>query len=412
MERVNHISFSSSEGGAAIAAHRLHMALNASGVNSIMTVARGQEGPGITTFKPTKGLGRMIQREMARSIRRRHEADFSGLISLGQVRSGLAQYLNKQPSQILNLHWVNSDLMSIREIGNLSHPVVWTMHDMWPFCGVEHYSEGDDWKNGYATEQDSRASRLNRRVWKTKQRFWTRPFHLVAPSRWLADCARQSALTQEWPVSVIPNAIDTDVWRPTDRDAARDRLGLPRDSAVIGFGAMGGDSDPRKGFRHLKEALSILKQERSDIRVLIFGADAHEVDLPFPAHFTGQHSVPEELRSVYACADVFALPSRQDNLPNTGVEALSCGIPIVGFKIGGLPDLVPNPGCGRLAEPFDARDLADCLKGVIDDQRSCHVQGQKRDGNAARKHALQSYAMPIVAEQYRRLYETLGSKAQ
>lgn len=194
MLEVNHISFSSSEGGAAIAAHRLHMALNASGVNSIMTVARGQEGPGITTFKPAKGLGRMIQREMARSIRRWHEADFSGLISLGQVRSGLAQYLNQQPSQILNLHWVNSDLMSIREIGNLSHPVVWTMHDMWPLCGVEHYSEGDAWKNGYATQQDSRASRLNRRVWKTKQRFWTRPFHLVAPSRWLADCARQSAL--------------------------------------------------------------------------------------------------------------------------------------------------------------------------------------------------------------------------
>lgn len=372
-----------------------------------MTVGSGAAGPDIDLFAPHKTLRRVAQREIARHLRKKFQGQMAGLASLGMVRSGLGRHLNAQPDQILNLHWVNSDLISIREIGELRHPVVWTMHDMWPFSGAAHYSESSGWKNGYADPLNSVGFDLNRWVWSRKRRHWMRPFHLVSPSKWLADCARGSALMQDWPVHVIPNAIDTDVWHPIPRDQARARLGLPLDEPIIGFGAMGGDSDPRKGFAHLREALSILQKRGSKTRVLIFGTDEYDAGLPVPAHFTGRHSDPEDLRAIYACADVFALSSRQDNLPNTGVEALSCGIPVAGFDIGGLPDLVPNQNCGRLARPFDAAEFADCLEMILQHQLAHHDQGISPMGAAARQHALQTYAMPVVASQYKQLYDSV-----
>lgn len=403
MQLVNHISFSSSEGGAAIAARRLHAALTASGVQSRMTVGSGAAGPDIDLFTPRKTVTRIAQREVARHIRKKYQSQIAGLTSLGMVRSGLGHHLNAEPRQVLNLHWVNSDLISIREIGTLRHPVVWTMHDMWPFSGAEHYTENFGWKDGYAEGQNPGFD-LNRWVWTRKRRHWKRPFHLVSPSNWLADCARSSALVQDWPVHVIPNAIDTDVWQPMSRKQARASLGLPLDEPIIGFGAMGGDSDPRKGFAHLRAALSILRDRGSKTRVLIFGAEEHDADLPVPAHFTGRHSDPEDLRAIYACADVFALPSRQDNLPNTGVEALSCGIPVVGFNIGGLPDLVATQSCGRLAKPFDETELADCLELTLKHQLEHRDQSASPMGAAARRHAETTYSMPVVAHQYKELY--------
>ncbi|WP_217357159.1 glycosyltransferase [Ruegeria arenilitoris] len=411
MLKVNHISFSSSEGGAAIAARRLHLALRASGANSAMTVAGGQPGPGIQIFERRRTLRRIVEREYARHLRRKHEAQAAGLLSLAMVQSGLGRHLNGQSRQILNLHWVNSDFMSIPEIGGLSHPVVWTMHDMWPFCGAEHYTEGHGWQDGYQAAKPGTIEALKLRVWKKKRKFWKRPFHIVAPSQWLADCARESALMRNWPTAVIPNAIDTETWRPASRAEARARLGLPADVEVVGFGAMGGGDDPRKGFRYLQEALSILRETRPDVRALVFGADAHDADLPFPVHIAGKLADPEDLRMTYACADVFALPSRQDNLPNTGVEALSCGIPIAGFQIGGLPDLVPNSQCGRLAKPFNAQELAQCIDAVLEHQVAHRDQRITPMGAAAREHAVRSYAFPVVARQYAALYEKI-SQAQ
>lgn len=405
MKTINHISFSSSEGGAAIAARRLHFACLQAGLQSQMTVASGAPGVEIHRFSGRKTLRRVLQREIARHLRRKQQDQVDGLASLGAVASGVGKHLNAQPRQILNLHWINSDLMSIREVGALVHPVVWTMHDMWPFCGAEHYTEGQRWQDGYAS--GDRGFDLNRWVWQRKKRNWRRPFHVVTPSRWLGECVSSSALMEDWPVHVIPNAIDIDVWKPMHRSEARRKLGLPDDAPIVAFGAMGGDSDPRKGFSHLRDSLLALHDSGKFVRVLVFGADTHSVDLPFPVHFTGSLTEPAELRQVYASSDVFALPSRQDNLPNTGVEALSCGVPVVGFNIGGLPDLVPTESCGHLATPFEAAEFALGLAKVIDHQAEHEEQKISPMGAAARAHAEVTYAASVVASQYGALYDRI-----
>ncbi len=324
------------------------------------------------------------------------------MISLGFADSGLAQELNSQPRQLLNLHWVNWDMISISEIGALQHPVVWTLHDMWPFCGAAHYTEGEDWKSGYVN-----VGGVHRWVWRRKARHWRRSIRIVTPSRWLADCVRDSALMRDWPVRVIPNAIDTDFWKPMPRARARAKLGLPPDVPLVLFGAMGGSSDPRKGFEHLRQALMRLHAEGRDIRLLVFGGGEIGAELPFPVHQPGEVTEPELLRAIYASADVFALPSRQDNLPNTGVESLACGTPIVGFDIGGMPDLVVTPDQGYLAKPFDAEDLARGLSEVLERQTTNLGESGSQMAEAARAHALATYAAPRVAQQYRALYEEI-----
>ncbi len=406
--RVNHVSTSSTGGGAAIAARRLHDACLTFGLKSRMTVADAAVDPPIERFVRQRGIVRMVQRELARHLQRRAAGNANGLVSLAMARSGLGAHLNRQPRQIVNLHWVNFDFISIAEIGRIRHPLVWTMHDMWPISGAEHYSETDDWRDGYRRQKSG--SDLNQWVWQRKRRHWRRPFHIVTPSRWLAECARDSALTGGWPVRIIPNPIDTDVWTPMPRAAARAGLDLPVDVPMVLFGAMGGGSDPRKGFVHLREALLRLHAEGRDLQLLVFGGAADAADLPFKVHSVGAIDDPETLRMMYAAADVFALPSRQDNLPNVGVEALACGTPIVGFDIGGLPDLVAGCDLGYLARPYDAQDLAQGMARILD--RRVREASDATDGltpmaRAARDYAVDHFAMPVVAARYNALYEEL-----
>lgn len=402
---VNHIC-TTLGGGAGIAARRLHEACVAAGVHSRMTVVQGEAGPDVSVTASTRSLPRTLQREIARHLRRRLEAHEPGMMSLALAQSRLGRELNRQPREIVNLHWVNWDMISIAEIGTLRHPVVWTLHDMWPFCGAEHYTEDDGWKHGYA----SGGARLHRWVWQRKARHWQRPFDIVTPSRWLADCVRDSALMGDWPVHVIPNAIDTDLWAPMPREAARAALDLPLDVPLVLFGAMGGSSDPRKGFDHLREALLRLHAEGREIQLLMFGGGEAEMGLPFPVHQPGEVTEPERLRAIYAAADVFALPSRQDNLPNTGVESLACGTPVVGFDVGGLRDLVAGPDLGHLARPFDVADLACGLADVLDRQAAERGEAGSPMTEAARAHAVSNYAAPLVAGRYRALYEEIWAR--
>lgn len=255
---------------------------------------------------------------------------------------------------------------------------------------------------------------LNAWVWKRKARHRTLPFHIVTPSRWLAKCAQSIALMQDWPVRVIPNAIDTEAWSPVPMRQARHALDLSPDVPLVLFGAMEGSSDLRKGFVHLRDALLRLHAEGRHLHLLVFGGGEEEMNLPFPVHFAGEVSDIARLRRIYAADDVFALPSRQDNLPSTGVETLACGTPMVGFDIGGLPDLVPHRDIGYLARPFEDEDLACGLVRVPDRQSQdpgrCGGRGTVMSCTA-RAHATATYAASLVARQSLDLYHDIRDRA-
>ena len=297
-------------------------------------------------------------------------------------------------------------MLAIADIARIRKPIVWTLHDMWAFCGAEHYTIDHRWRDGYL--RDNRPAHesgfdLNRHTWQLKRNHWRRPLQIVCPSHWLADCVRTSALMHDWPVAVVPNTIDTHRWQPIEQRLARQLLGLPQDCPLLLFGAMGGGNDPRKGIDLLLAALALLLSEPSlqTLQLVVFGqlAPQSPPQLGFPVHYIGHLHDDLSLRALYSAADAIVIPSRQDNLPNTGLEAHACGTPVVAFNTGGLPDIVLDRVTGALAQPFEPASLAAAIRWVLEDS-----QRRRALGAAARERAEQLWAPARVAGQYAEVY--------
>lgn len=367
-------------GGAARAALRLHAALRGHGVESLFLTLKPGSGEAGLVSPLGKGqqLVAFAKRHAAMRIAELQRTPTNPIIhSLGLFPSGLGRWINASDADIVNLHWVGAETLSIREIARIEKPIIWTMHDMWPFMGAEHY---DDlyhlgrWKAPYArANRPANASGpdIDALVWARKARAWAnKTFHLVAPSHWLGDCAAASALMGHQPRTVIANPIDTDAFAPIDRTQARRMLGLPDDRKLVLFGALGATSDRRKGYDLLVAALQALERDhgRADVHVLVFGGQTGgEISgVGLKSHFLGTYHDDLSLRVVYSAADVFVAPSRQDNLPNTVIEAAVCGTPTAAFDIGGMPDIIDHGVTGMLAPAFDTDALAAGIACLLD----------------------------------------------
>lgn len=407
--KVVHVSHSDLSGGAAIAAYRIHRALRSRGIDSTMAVNNATSGDW-TVQRPKTALARQmayIRPYLSLLSAQGLQTIEPGIHSTALVSSTWPERLKATGADIINLHWLNAEMMSIADIGQLPQPVVWTLHDMWAFCGAEHYTNDHRWQEGYWPHNRPSYEGgfdLNRWTWHRKRKHWGKPFQIVTPSQWLADCVSKSALMGDWPVTVIPNPIDTDFWQPVDKGLARQLLGLPQDVPLLLFGAGGGTGDPRKGFDLLTTALDQLRGEIDGLELAVFGQGEPKqpMDLGFPVHYMGRLQDPLSLRVLYSAADAMVIPSRQDNLPNTGLEAHACGTPVIAFKVGGLPDIVDHLKTGYLAAPFDTEDLARGIQSALD---NCDVR--KDLSKSARERALKLWSPQVISNLYYRLYETL-----
>jgi glycosyltransferase involved in cell wall biosynthesis len=404
--KVYVLNYSDIVGGAARAAYRIHHAMRHYGVDSTMYVnqscagdesVRGPSGQwGKLWAKARVHLGGVA----LRLLRTGNPVIHSAAI----LPSTWAKRLNSSDADVVHLHWINYEMMSTADIGRIRKPLVWTLHDMWAFCGSEHYTEDFRWREGYTSKnKPSYESGLdiNRWTWRRKLKYWRRPVHIVTPSHWLAECVKLSIIMHDWPVSVVPNAIDTNIWQPIDKVTARELLHLPADIPLLLFGAVGGSKDPRKGFELLRQALMHLRGEIDGLRLMVFGEriPSVPVDLGFPVHYMGILHDDLCLRALYSAADLLILPSRQENLSNTGVEALACGTPVVAFDVCGMPDLVMHKQTGYLAQGFDAEDLAHGIQWILaDSERYLDIS------RMARQDAVARFSYPIVAEKYLKVF--------
>jgi glycosyltransferase involved in cell wall biosynthesis len=322
-------------------------------------------------------------------------------------------------------------MLSIKDIGNIRKPLVWTLHDMWAFSGAEHYVADDSaarWRQGYQLSNRPKSEKgfdLNTWTWQRKQKSWKhpKPIHIVTPSRWLTECAAQSELMNGWPMHVVPNPLNTELWKPVDKATARELLHLPANAPLLMFGAIGGAADPRKGFDLLREALTFLKSAQTkalassqttpsslqDLELVIFGQHAPQVpeDLEFPVHYMGHVHDDVSLRLLYSAADVMVVPSRQEAFGQTASEALACGTPVVAFNATGLMDVLEHQVSGYLAKPFEAEDLAIGIEWLFSE-----LAKSNQLNIAARKRAVNVFSYPVVAEQYEAIYrQAIGDHA-
>jgi glycosyltransferase involved in cell wall biosynthesis len=408
--KIVHVSTLDLGGGAARGAYWLHQALMLAGAHSRMFVAVSNSGSS-EVLESTSGarlcrLREVLDREALAAFPRRHQVYFSPATFSG---SSLVDEINALEADVINLHWIAGGFLTPEEIAGLQKPLVWTLRDMWPFNGGCHYSEGCRRYEHSCGQCPVLASAdpddLTRTLWRRKARVWkTRPFQLVAVSRWMADCARRSSLFRGRPVEVIPNGVSTETFAPRDKLAARKALGLPASTPMILFGALYSTSDKRKGFHLLKPALELLKKSQTGpFGVLVFGATESNVVFEGnpPVCYLGTISDDQKLSEIYSAADVTVVPSLEDACPKVPMESMACGTPVVCFDATGLRDIVDHQSNGYRARCPDPADLAAGIQWVLDRARWKELSGR------AIFKARQEFALKAQAARYLALYERM-----
>tara|TARA_Y100000589_G_C27170619_1_gene636512 strand:+ start:907 stop:2214 length:1308 start_codon:yes stop_codon:yes gene_type:complete len=433
MLSIIHISNNDINGGAARAAYRIHQCLkeqeNDYEINSIMRVMKKYSDDPTVIESNLKGKLKLWQRIRPRvSLIIKKSLHTSNEIAhnIAFPDTGILKELNnlckKSDERIFHLHWIGDNTISIEEVARLKGKIFWTLHDQWPFCGAEHYTFPPIDKNGSRYEDIryqmhySKSSRpyyengfdLNRWTWKRKKKNWKQPFHIVATSNWMANCAKQSSLMHDWPISLIPYPINLREWFPIDKFLARKILGIPLDKKIILFGAIKGTKDKRKGAFFLEEALFLLNKSNNkqnienQIKILVFGESSNKRSIHnLPVEFLGNFNDNISLRVIYSCADVMVVPSIQEAFGQTASEAHACGTPVVAFRIGGLIDIVSHKKTGYLANPYDANSLALGIKWVIEDE-----ERNKKLSRSARIKAEQKWDSRIIAKEYINAYHS------
>lgn len=401
------------EGGAARAAWRLHKGLQSLGTQSRMLVQTKTSGDS-SVVERDSGLARQLGkfRPCAEIL---PLLPYSGRPPTHWATEWLPTRINQQINSLnpdlIHLHWICRGFMSIADVGRLSKPVVWTLHDSWPFTGGCHVSGSCPLYRKTCGKcpqlNSSEEDDLSRWIWERKQKAWCRtPITVVTPSRWLAECARSSSLFGNRRIEVIPNGIDSQTYRPIPRQEARRALALPPDRKLILMSAMNATLDLNKGFRFLEAALQQLAASgwKDKVELLVVGqtAPSTPVNTGIPTRFLGVLKDDESMQQVYSAADVTVLPSLQENLPNSIMESMACGTPVAAFDVGGVPDLVEHKATGWLTKSCDSADLAAGLAELLSNDGLRLQLGQ-----AARAKVEREFDSTVITKRYQALYQEL-----
>ena len=407
--KVIHISYSSFIGGASIAAKRIHQSLIKNGFKSEMWVLESLfEDKTIKEiynkyYKYIIRFRRFLTWPLTKTFRSK---TLSHLNSISLLPSKLVAKINQSDADVINLHWVQRELLSIKDISRIKKPIVWTLHDMWAFCGSEHYTIHNRWRKGYHYNNKPSSDfgfDLNRWIWERKNNCWKNPIQIITPSKWLGDCVSQSALMKDWPISVIPNTLNTKIYKPLDKKIACKKFKLPQDVPLILFASMGGAKIPIKGYDLFLKCLKILKKNTKldNIQIVVLGENKsnNQTLCDFPVHYLGYLYDSRILQAAYNAVDLLIVPSRIDNFPNTALESQSCGTPVVSFNIGGLPDIIEHKKTGYLAKSFQIEELAKGVLWVLENSK------EKKLGKNSREKILNNFSEEKISNDYFNVYK-------
>lgn len=412
--RIVHLSTYDEYGGAGIAATRLHRALCAAGADSRMLV-RQRRSADATIAQP----GGRWSRLWLKLQRRCDRLALAGIVppargfSVGWVGGPAIRAAGSLAPDIVHAHWIADGFVQPDALARLRVPVVWTMHDLWAFTGGCHYPGSCERFTSQCGScpalHSGRDADLSRSGWRRRQQLYARKaVTVVAPSRWMADCARRSALLSGADIRVIPNGVDPERFAPADRSAARQALGLPIDRTILLAGAVQLRDDPRKGYAALVEAMRQLAREglRERVELAVFGGFAPAiVELNgIRVRALGPLQGDVALARAYAAADLFVLPSAEDNLPNTVMEAMATGLPVLAHAVGGLTDLIDDGENGALVAPAGGA-LGRAITRLVADPGRLAAWGR-----AARDKAVRKFTAVRCAEAHRTLYEELVAR--
>ena len=386
--KILHINTSDTAGGAAIAAMRLHKAMLAAGIDSTFFCLNrtiNDDERILTVDKKTKMKTRTVDLAQQMLFRKAVLSDARGLFSNMKLGYKLSKFVNLDDYDVIYIHWVNGGFLSLKgleEICKTGKKIFWFMHDMFPITGGCHHSfdckrytqncgECPYMKHSCKSDFSYKQLKLKH---KTLEKYPNLSF--ISPSKWLYECTKSSSLAKGHNVYHIPNLLDPAVFRPLEKDFCREVLNLPKDKKIILFGADSALTNPYKGFEYLVKAMGKFKTDShikaDELLLVIFGSSYNKtIDdlLPFETRFMGALHDGIAISLLYNSASVFCIPSVAENFANTILEAINCHTPVVGFNVGGIPDIV-GTDTGYLAEYKNADDFAKGISYVLDNENT------------------------------------------
>ena len=407
--KVLHLNHSDSIGGAAKFSQRLHNSILSIGEDSFMCCSSVKlqnerifrvnpvtsENLNLLKAKAAQTLDSKVQLLERTKIKSFKSAGWFGAVS--------ADWINRSDFDVINLHWINGGLISIKEIGRIRKPIVWSMLDMWPFLGAEHYTQeiqtrgmiegfnrGNRPKNDFGIDVCRISAHL-------KDRYLTEKITYVAPSRWLADRAEQSQRLARAEIRVIPAALDIDLYSPMINHSS---VYKTERSFVIGYG---GALSGRKGWELFKNFLNTYNKDLVGSTIIVFGSPISEAfSSPYyEIKQAGRVMDEEMLVSLYRQMDVLLFPSTLETFGLIAQEAQSCGVPVICIRNTGTAEVIQHDKTGY-AINGGAEELISILARL---KLDLNLRQLLRVN--ARKRALSLWRQDIVAAQYVNLYQTL-----
>lgn len=414
--RILIVNTSERTGGAAIAAGRLTEALKSHGIKAKMLV-RDKQTDRISTVALGGGWKQVRKFVWERVViwinsHFRRERLFS--VDIANTGNDITRLPEFKEADLIHLHWINQGMLSLKVIRKIlasGKPVVWTMHDMWACTGICHHartctafhSECGACPMIYSQKRKD----LSTRIFRQKQRLYASGgIHFVTCSHWLEGMAKQSALLANQPVSVIPNPISTTLFHPMKQTEARQKLALPTEGKLILFGSVK-LTDKRKGIDYMVEACRLLAKQhpalKEQLALVAVGMHAAELQplVPFKVHNMGYVREEHQLAEIYNAADLYVIPSLDENLPNTIMEAMACGTPCVGFPTGGIPEMIDHLKNGYLTKEHSAEQLAEGIYTLLT------TPAYESLSHEAVAKVNACYSERSVANQYGQLYAKL-----
>ena len=415
--RVLIINTSERIGGAAIAANRLMDALRNNGIQAKMLV-RDKQTDNIAVIGFNKSLWKIWQFIWERIVIwkanrfKKHNLFAVDIANTGTDITTLPEF---QQADIIHLHWINQGMLSLKDLRKIlssGKPIVWTMHDMWPCTGICHHArECDNYHQEchhcpYLYKGGNQKDISNQVFRQKKELYQLAPIAFITCSQWLKERARQSALLTNHAVENIPNPINTNLFKPRNKQEARMKSGLPTDKKLILFGSVK-ITDKRKGIDYFIESCKLLAEKYpeliSELGVVVYGNESEQLKslVPFPVYPLNYISSEKELVNVYNSVDLYVTPSLEENLPNTIMEAMSCGVPCVGFHVGGIPEMIDHLHNGYVADYKSSEDFANGIHWALSEG-----EYQALSEEACRKVST-SYSESAVAKRYINVYNKI-----
>jgi glycosyltransferase involved in cell wall biosynthesis len=410
-------------GGAAIACRRLWQALKAENVNVHFLAQQGNpKHPLAGVDYLAEGAWGYKQAQFRLFLNKAHlyfydkKKGFNFAFDPGFWGANLTKHPLILQSDILHLHWINHGFISLatlKALGKLKKKIIWTLHDMWPFTGGCFYSERCDYYKQTCGNcffmQNPGPRDFSHTIWKKKQEAYAQlDLTIVTCSRWLAECASQSSLFQGRKILTIPSPLDLSIFYPRPRNKVRDKLGLPQEKRLLLFASAKLD-DPRKGFIYLQQTLARMRSFApkgvETMGLALLGKKSGKIPESiegFPVYYLGVLDSETAMAEAYSACDIFINPSLADNLPNTIVEAMACGVPVVAFASGGIPEMMIHQESGYLAPPTSVEGLAAGIQFILSSpERYQKIQ------QAAVEFIRKNYNYSTVAKRYLSVYQEI-----